>query len=172
MRQSRKEISIHAPCVGGDRCTAAFPVPSDLFQSTPPAEGATFQIQDQIQSQIYFNPRPLRRGRRASIIANDASINFNPRPLRRGRPCCTGWTHCLPHISIHAPCGGGDQLCRAGSGTGSNFNPRPLRRGRRYMQSYLANATVISIHAPCEGGDLVLICKAAAEPRFQSTPPV
>ena len=81
------EISIHAPREGGDagmpeKCKQLF-----IFQSTPPARGATFKYLI-IKSVAHdFNPRPPRGGRpRLCRKCFNSTKDFNPRPPRGGRP--------------------------------------------------------------------------------------
>ena len=57
------QISIHAPREGGDSEECTNPRTAVLFQSTPPARGATM-IWRHFDRDIYdFNPRPPRGGR-------------------------------------------------------------------------------------------------------------
>ena len=124
-------ISIHAPREGGDfgyvpkeMCVENFnPRPPRggrplisamfvslrLFQSTPPARGATtfdIQVDDITGISIHapreggdlinrslepeignFNPRPPRGGRHWLVVKiHAAKLDFNPRPPRGGRP--------------------------------------------------------------------------------------
>ena len=105
------DISIHAPREGGDNsadslakavlnfnprpprggrpCPAMPGSPRKIFQSTPPARGATMRIGQGWASSSNFNPRPPRGGRRPSTMSSPiSSSNFNPRPPRGGRRCC------------------------------------------------------------------------------------
>ena len=105
----RNTISIHAPREGGDReqrrpnpfCHYFNPRPPRggrpritngsgwyvLFQSTPPARGATLFSYYIFFSFIYFNPRPPRGGRLCPYrFVHGAGLgHFNPRPPRGGR---------------------------------------------------------------------------------------
>ena len=126
-----------------------------LFQSTPPARGATVNGQLLVQipfisihapreggdhpdshiiaAIIVFQSTPPARG----ATRNDSSIggrnhNFNPRPPRGGR-------------RYHR--------CRRHTGHG-HFNPRPPRGGRRGVRRSHGQRGLISIHAPREGGRL------------------
>ena len=121
---------------------------SGIFQSTPPARGATSAGQlyghgggisihapreggDPLMVTISlwvqdFNPRPPRGGRLISRTLEPEIGHFNPRPPRGGRPCGKG--RCASHWTY--------------------FNPRPPRGGR------LSD---------------ILLCSIAQ--RFQSTPP-
>ena len=102
-------ISIHAPREGGDFLRpAAFVQRTDfnprpprggrrmddletafaaLFQSTPPARGATIpRVSPGTVLPQYFNPRPPRGGRLPNHDRQYVSRDFNPRPPRGGRP--------------------------------------------------------------------------------------
>ncbi len=64
-----------------------FPLRRNMFQSTPPMQGATKFCRRYHQTSACFNPRPLCRERQrftASLINN--IVCFNPRPLCRERP--------------------------------------------------------------------------------------
>ena len=77
--------SIHAPREGGDSVLIGR-ADGNLFQSTPPARGAT--------SPAPWHPRP--------------DGDFNPRPPRGGRHDGTPYIIHATIISIHAPREGGD----------------------------------------------------------------
>ena len=124
-----------------------------LFQSTPPARGATSWRQTARNLSIFQSTPPARGATR-----------------RPGSAC----QRC--RISIHAPREGGDHricankrksrgfqstppargatdgaICRRRSM--GNFNPRPPRGGRPGDALHGVQPAVISIHAPREGGD-------------------
>ena len=124
-------ISIHAPREGGDAvstdsaslyshfnprpprggrrwCQLIFTSRCFLFQSTPPARGATSPPVIRQQRKAYFNPRPPRGGRQNRADKLEQYRDFNPRPPRGG-----------------ATVG----LCIKFS-TRADFNPRPPRGGR------------------------------------------
>ena len=154
------------------------PMDYDLFQSTPPARGATPVRERYSRPMRYFNPRPPRGGRHfrpAGLFHFCLTISIHA-PREGGDR--QGGAAAPPHrvisihapreggdskhsvriaehsISIHAPREGGDSSTRSSAVCGGNFNPRPPRGGRR--GSYLRPAAVrlyISIHAPREGGD-------------------
>ena len=147
-----------------------------LFQSTPPARGATATVRRLVQiirisihapreggdvvriavltTNTYFNPRPPRGGRRRICTLLSCRLHFNPRPPRGGRlDYWIAW-YTLPRISIHAPREGGDSLPSGTRKRSSYFNPRPPRGGRLAVMDCRETATSrISIHAPREGGD-------------------
>ena len=56
-------ISIHAPRSGGDLESFVLIVLFDIFQSTPPARGATLIHHTFSEVELYFNPRPPPGGR-------------------------------------------------------------------------------------------------------------
>ena len=104
----------------------------NIFQSTPPARGAT-----------------LSWGACLGLLAN-----FNPRPPRGGRRCRGARVSVCWQISIHAPREGGDGDNIADMRSKVNFNPRPPRGGRRDITVFELEEFDISIHAPREGGDV------------------
>ena len=120
-----------------------------VFQSTPPARGAT--------------SGSCRYPRR--------SQNFNPRPPRGGRLIPVLSTSVQPTISIHAPREGGDWRSSPPPTWWLYFNPRPPRGGRRDVTVTAAPVYAISIHAPREGGDHMTTAAATTKRIFQSTPP-
>ena len=115
-----------------------------LFQSTPPARGATDSGPGWTTTGLHFNPRPLRGGRRHFINA---------------------YTR-LFRISIHAPCEGGDskdaqfylrifdkqvELLRfLGKIRGGCL--RNPEKDRRFLGKSLANLPEISGHLDFAGG--------------------
>ena len=161
------------PPRGGRRSHETETILIDIFQSTPPARGATRNRELSGEPPVqYFNPRPPRGGRLIqSRQKNRILILFQSTPPARGAthetltrmtrsqifqstPPARGATRVflvsrdLGGISIHAPREGGDSSLRLGS-----------------------VMTVISIHAPREGGDAGLSPYAIATATFQSTPP-
>ena len=127
--------------------------PSAVFQSTPPARGATEDMREQLVARPHFNPRPPRGGRLRGREGGCRPRYFNPRPPRGGRLLGQQEQGAVAHISIHAPREGGDSdifgkqnhslrfqstppargatLSSGVASLGSyNFNPRPPRGGR------------------------------------------
>ena len=103
-------ISIHAPREGGDSASRSLYTPSAIFQSTPPARGAT----------------PAVPG------ADDDSDSSVHAPREGGDHSILRLLNDRPNISIHAPREGGDQKQHTQEQhTSNNFNPRPPRGGRR-----------------------------------------
>ena len=148
------KISIHAPREGGDIDSSRTreensdfnPRPprggrpidtheqcgQDLFQSTPPARGATQHINDMYQYQQYFNPRPPRGGRRSKKYFKKKEKHFNPRPPRGGRLQRTTGEF---------------------EGVLQTFQSTPPARGATGIVINPDYKISISIHAPREGGD-------------------
>ena len=127
-------ISIHAPREGGDSAGNRYihaarylnPRPPrggrhsigyeeetspTLFQSTPPARGATIPSSCRFRTAHRFQSTPPARGATgASGGAVPGAHYFNPRPPRGGRPAGTHFIRPIKGISIHAPREGGDHL--------------------------------------------------------------
>ena len=164
-------ISIHAPREGGDSRPSTQWMAIFLFQSTPPARGAT---SPQIVAKLCF---PI------SIHAP-----------REGGDLRTVLLGLDGLISIHAPREGGDYSPGRGVPVPRHFNPRPPRGGRPSLlqciiiftksfqstppargatNSIHRNNTqaTISIHAPREGGDQHTSATSRPSATFQSTPP-
>ena len=150
-----------------------------IFQSTPPARGATSRCVILAWCCSYFNPRPPRGGRPRIHFFHVKQLDFNPRPPRGGRRNkIFDKIKNRAQISIHAPREGGDFIDEVSLIWDNHFNPRPPRGGRPFtffrrllilifqstppargatllMKSVLYGI-IISIHAPREGGDEAL----------------
>ena len=163
-------ISIHAPREGGDvtptcwitgtsdfnprpprggRPLVSMVPPSKLvFQSTPPARGATAGHYLTVPAQVISIHAPREGGDMGASRSARALKNFNPRPPRGGRQDCL----------VPCPCP-------------AYFNPRPPRGGRLIFASHLCMGHFISIHAPREGGDGVDLPNAVLLRYFNPRPP-
>ena len=124
-------ISIHAPREGGDECGHATGHPSRLFQSTPPARGATTKTAVQYLRQKFQSTPPARGATSAAQTCAATCTYFNPRPPRGGRRSTARGSTATNRISIHAPREGGDHRGRRVGQHRDDFNPRPPREGRR-----------------------------------------
>ena len=147
-----------------------------LFQSTPPARGATVQcivnnrktyisihapreggdlhMQGEAAAMAEFQSTPPARGATSIIRAQNILDDFNPRPPRGGRHVGDMDDASIYPISIHAPREGGDYahvfLHRWGM-----ISIHAPREGGDSRPRRAGFASLISIHAPREGGDLV-----------------
>ena len=164
-----------------------------LFQSTPPARGATaFDELTHFTQEIsihapreggdnvqylglqhlqLFQSTPPARGATHLPPKRKPDLQFQSTPPARGATC--RWTAgiCSDIFQSTPPARGATRRVCASAAEKSNFNPRPPRGGRR---SYLRPAAVclhISIHAPREGGDRTRSREQRRGAKFQSTPP-
>ena len=108
-------VSIHAPRVGGDdwpqrTCNER----SCVFQSTPPAWGATMQTSSKSRHPRCFNPRPPRGGRRlrSSCARRSPTDAFQSTPPAWGATSMRRRPQRQCSVSIHAPRVGGDATRR------------------------------------------------------------
>ena len=118
------------PPRGGRLLVVSVTVGVSLFQSTPPARGATERNVRDGADASNFNPRPPRGGRLLRCAYPCRSAYFNPRPPRGGR--------------------------RQGSSrqaASAAFQSTPPARGATISCPGRAAGVLISIHAPREGGD-------------------
>ena len=112
-----------------------------IFQSTPPARGATGRLQRRYGA-VYISIHAPREG------GDRQKHHQCNKPLQ---------------ISIHAPREGGDFPPRHLAVLSGHFNPRPPRGGRHRPRLHGQRVQKISIHAPREGGDGDVIRKVLKE---------
>ena len=105
-----------------------------VFQSTPPARGAT------------------RRSSGDRLMTKEISIHAP----REGGDVNPRWTGRRMPISIHAPREGGDEAMKAGRRGYTIISIHAPREGGDFRVGNLIAGFVISIHAPREGGDLAV----------------
>ncbi len=166
-----------------------------LFQSTPPARGATSNIGIGSIAYPNFNPRPPRGGRLRLPPGRLQHLRISIHaPREGGDDEAVRMAKAAGYISIHAPREGGDHLRyigrleyngisihapREGGDRGGGhdflkivlFQSTPPARGATRRASWPPRAWRISIHAPREGGDCRYTMKGNEKRRFQSTPP-
>ena len=150
----------------------AHPPCTFLFQSTPPARGATSCRPHWSAPNRYFNPRPPRGGRlRIRRLCGLRGANFNPRPPRGGRRFISaGQRRNLCDFNPRPPRGG--RLCSSVcSSLALSFQSTPPARGATATMSITIQDHSISIHAPREGGDSEKMRWKTTYYTFQSTPP-
>ena len=171
-----EKISIHAPREGGDEAGSGSAVRKTVFQSTPPARGATndippgavlyrlFQSTPPARGATYhggsphaahhdFNPRPPRGGRLTYFVPSLATIIFQSTPPARGATSRFGRILAFEIFQSTPPARGAtdNQIRRLHKQ--KHFNPRP-REGGDIVDKLLSDMRkIISIHAPREGGD-------------------
>ena len=151
--QALCDISIHAPREGGDGPERRRHGTRPKFQSTPPARGATDDLDDSPSGACISIHAPREGGDQKGALSCAVAIYFNPRPPRGGRPRQKKSTVPYPlfqstppargatfagvgvpevfDISIHAPREGGDGYESGPQGLYHNFNPRPREGGDR-----------------------------------------
>ena len=120
-----------------------------VFQSTPPARGATIITRRTGDISGNFNPRPPRGGR----------LPAQPPPLWPGV------------ISIHAPREGGDSTACLPTFCGKVFQSTPPARGATPALRPKGQTGSISIHAPREGGDFSGSSVRSWRSNFNPRPP-
>ena len=146
-----------------------------VFQSTPPARGATlylvhaghvnrisihapreggdYIVEVMLVIAEHFNPRPPRGGRQPEEVRAAERWVSQSTPPARGATLADRLRQHKADISIHAPREGGDAGRPELQRQEHYFNPRPPRGGRRLPAGRGALEHRISIHAPREGGD-------------------
>jgi hypothetical protein len=173
------------PRAGGDSPTPRFS-PRHVFQSTPPARGATTLARRGTKDRppfafglhIGFNPRPPRGGRpgRFGQIRDVTCVEFQSTPPARGATARLRFNTSGPsRVSIHAPRAGGDEVRIRRPLLDLGFQSTPPARGAtthlgERIRVHARGATSAGIHAPRAGGDPTLVPAIHANV-FQSTPP-
>ena len=165
------DISTHAPRTGGDKCLLRPKLWAELFQPTPPAQGATAVFVPVIfilristhaprtggDVEKYLDLPEVKISTHAPRTGGDRtrlhrfrypSGDFNPRPPHRGRR--------------------DDDF---GAAAVRNFNPRPPHRGRHGCARQHSAAGQISTHAPRTGGDSFLPPGGQRKRYFNPRPP-
>ena len=101
-------ISIHAPREGGDSHSSPGRVVHSLFQSTPPARGATSTKKTPPKNDGFQSTPPARGATEKIIVTGPIASQFTPTPPARGATEETSRGSAVGKISIHAPREGGD----------------------------------------------------------------
>ena len=120
----------------------------DLFQSTPPARGATVDnagFWHELRVSIHA---PRAGGDRSPWLLRGGHKRFQSTPPARGATEQLAVPLGGLHVSIHAPRAGGDQ-----------------------DQVLMPSDAMVSIHAPRAGGDWRFTSPSFSRKVFQSTPP-
>ena len=126
------DISIHAPCEGGD---------ADRMRP--------------LSKTGYFNPRPLRGGRQSRFTRTLFTKNISIHAPCEGGDLNLTLRLSDQAISIHAPCEGGDGDKLSGCPDRYQISIHaPCEGGDAPGTPTPIGTFGISIHAPCEGGDV------------------
>ena len=102
-----------------------------LFQSTPPARGATTPEEYRGHIAKDFNPRPPRGERQREVMYYGNEFEFQSTPPARGATIKESGHCCWIRISIHAPREGSDKNYCPEVRFYRYFNPRPPRGERQ-----------------------------------------
>ena len=172
--QRCKEISIHAPRVGGDLLRQGLGL-LVAFQSTPPVWGATVPI-GVVLSLFTISIHAPRVGGDLLLAtrARRRLREFQSTPPVWGATVCGDCQLPNDYISIHAPRVGGDIRHRVAILRRDDFNPRPPCGGRLTVPLVsTAPITDFNPRPPCGGRPMVSMDNCAQNgKKFQSTPPV
>ncbi len=163
------QVSIHAPCAGGDRQARGVKGQTGSFNPRPLRGGRPMPTTN-VVAQAGFNPRPLRGGRLTVIIRHAAIYMFQSTPPARGATYAKGQNPRLSAVSIHAPCAGGDPGGGVLHPSGRGFNPRPLRGGRLDLSDAGQVALWFQSTPPARGATSCSTHRQGIT-WFQSTPP-
>ena len=128
-----------------------------LFQSTPPARGATYGLVHKLRLFPISIHAPREGGDRAARNSGRRSVDFNPRPPRGGRLSTVTMMQYRGGISIHAPARGATFLFNDTDGMTPISIHAPREGGDSRPMRCIISSRTISIHAPREGGDLRLL---------------
>ena len=127
---------------------------STIFQSTPPARGATCQHLLLLFQSFSFNPHPPRGGRLHLRDIVNARLRFQSTPPARGATIAVICDiNAFQNVSIHTPREGGDAPNRIAASIFLPFQSTPPARGATVRQHPLSPLKTVSIHTPREGGD-------------------
>ena len=141
-----------------------------IFQSTPPARGATPGVHGKNLVRLISIHAPREGGDDRHHIFGGAYRKFQSTPPARGATDTAVGAWCAPFISIHAPREGGDESLRGHGADTGNFNPRPPRGGRPWSSATMQTAANFNPRPPRGGRQAVQNDDAYYE-EFQSTPP-
>ena len=136
------------PPRGGRRLPGAVCHPFSIFQSTPPARGATPSIYRRIRHGKISIHAPREGGRPLELLQVAHGVSISIHAPREGGDLFVPFPSPYLLISIHAPREGGD-MCG-----------KPLEWDG-----------AISIHAPREGGDMEKLEVGAEDIYFNPRPP-
>ena len=128
---------------------------SVLFQSTPPARGATSSRSASACRCRDFNPRPPRGGRLYIAGYSPPIYRFQSTPPARGATFTLSILRSTLAFQSTPPARGATAYSRYAR-LGAIFQSTPPARGATAAFRSFSSSSAISIHAPREGGDLGL----------------
>ena len=142
------------PPRGGRLSTSAGFAPVRVFQSTPPARGATVGAYCPLQVVDISIHAPREGG--DLPLTNTQSVEFaiSIHAPREGGDLKSRWGEAQPlDFNPRPPRGGRRETGPQGEQGPQDFNPRPPRGGATDIPQHVRDELTISIHAPREGGD-------------------
>ena len=149
----RMSISIHAPRTGSDLVACYTDIERELFQSTLPARGATYQRPSSLRTSGYFNPRSPHGERRAPATSGRPREPFQSTlPARGATGCSPGQMPGLIFQSTLPARGATLELLK--TAVYQSFQSTLPARGATRGREANTKAMLISIHAPRTGSDL------------------
>ena len=179
------------PRMGGDVRGSATGASISLFQSTPPAWGATLPVLVPHDHQP-FQSTPPHGGRLQDLFDYNPMLWFQSTPPHGGRLNPEARAIQSYMFSIHAPAWGATSARHQHPRISTGFNPRPRmggdtpplqpfisgqefqstppHGGRRGLYQLVFSGKLVSIHAPAWGATTYSAGQSSEE-LFQSTPP-
>ena len=142
-----------------------------VFQSTPPARGATWTERHKNTGSTISIHAPREGGDHDHAHRHHRSDDFNPRPPRGGRLKHIGLRTQHAEISIHAPREGGDTAAPAGHISDSVFQSTPPARGATDCRSAPWSLWNYFNPRPPRGGRLLSLSGLSYSLYFNPRPP-
>ena len=188
-------ISIHAPREGGDFDTALKAIQPWIFQSTPPARGATENPGEPLTLLKISIHAPREGGDVSGIKAMASAIKISIHAPREGGDVSVAacWTYTAAFQSTPPargatvengmlvvryykfqstpPARGATRMSRIVRWAASQFQSTPPARGATHVAPVRVLYRQISIHAPREGGDAYRHCHQHHDLHFNPRPP-
>src|SRR5436190_1019005 len=149
-------VSIHAPRAGSDVTLGTDIQDRNVFQSTPPARGAT-PLAGHCASRVRrFNPRPPRGERPSSAPRRGNAGGFQSTPPARGATGVRCYGKSPAGVSIHAPRAGSDVDVQGYIDILDVFQSTPPARGATRAPLRCCHAVQFQSTPPARGATAVL----------------
>ena len=145
-------ISIHAPREGGDSPAPWRRSPAGYFNPRPPRGGRRGTWPAGLPPCLFQSTPPARGATCAVPVSHHAPAISIHAPREGGDEIIRLQSFCI-EISIHAPREGGDSRRSWPVRSTWIFQSTPPARGATTIRDKLGQGIEISIHAPREGGD-------------------